>query len=138
MYIIVVIYNVMYFNVKLNNFNVRQRQNNVVIFNVDFHNVGQRRNNVANMTIWKKIKCRFKNKIIFLIFKEYAGPKIFKSILRGICKRIFTEPHKFLKHRITKNIFKLFHFVKCHLVFKFNGKIQAHYDYRSFNFICIF
>ena len=95
----------------------------------------------TTLRIWqfgKKIKCRFKNKIIFLIFKEYAGPKIFKSILRGICKRIFTEPHKFLKHRITKNIFKPFHFVKCHLVFKFKGKIQAHYDYRSFNFICIF
>ena len=34
--------------------NVRQRRNNVVMFNVDFHNVGQRRTNVANMTIWKK------------------------------------------------------------------------------------
>ena len=29
-------------------------ETNVVIFNVDFHNVGQRRNNVGNMTIWKK------------------------------------------------------------------------------------
>ena len=35
----------MYFNVDVNN---------VVLFNVDFHNVGQRRNNVAKMTILKK------------------------------------------------------------------------------------
>ena len=68
--------NAVYFNVELNN--VRQRQNNVVIFNVDFHNVGQRRNNIANMTILKKTnKPRFKSKIIFLRFKEYAGLKIF-------------------------------------------------------------
>ena len=66
--------NVVYFNVELNN--VRQRQNNIAIFKVDFHNVGQRRNNVANMTISKK-KPRFKSKIIFLRFKEYAGLKIF-------------------------------------------------------------
>ena len=67
--------NVVYFNVELNN--VRQRRNNVVVFNVDFHNVGQRRNNDAIMTIQKKIKPRFKSKIIFLSFKEYAGLKIF-------------------------------------------------------------
>ena len=36
--------NVVHFNVYLN---VRQRRNNVVIFNVDFHNV-------VNMSIWKK------------------------------------------------------------------------------------
>ena len=130
--------NVVYFNVELNN--VRQRRNNVVIFNVDFHNVGQRRNNVADMTIWKKNKPRFKNKIIFFSFKEYAELKIF-LILRGICKRIFAEPQKFLKHLIywiTKSIFKPSHVVKCRLVFKFKRHVQAHYDYRSFNFICIF
>ena len=59
--------NVLYFKVELN---VRQRRNNVVIFNVDFHNV-------VNTTIWKKLKPRFKNKIIFLNFKEYGGLKIF-------------------------------------------------------------
>ena len=40
----------------------------------------------------------------------------FLPILRGICKLIFAEPQKFLKHRIywiTKIIFKPFHFVKC-------------------------
>ena len=31
-----------------------QRRNNVAIFNVDFHNAGQRRNNVVNVFIWKK------------------------------------------------------------------------------------
>ena len=55
-----------------------QRWNNVVFFNVKLSNVGQRRNNVANMTIWKKIyKPRFKNKLIFLNFKEYVGPNNF-------------------------------------------------------------
>ena len=34
--------------------NASQRRNNVVIFNVDFHNVGKRRNNVVKMTISKK------------------------------------------------------------------------------------
>ena len=82
MYVNVEIYNVqqrwskvVYFNVELNN--VRQRRNNFVIFNVDFHNVDQRQNNIANMTIWKKYKPPFKNKIIFLSFKEYAGLTIF-------------------------------------------------------------
>ena len=67
--------NIVYFNVELNN--VRQRRNNVVVFNVNFHNVEQSRNNVPNMTISQKIKPQFKNKIIFLSFKEYAGLKIF-------------------------------------------------------------
>ena len=131
----------MYLNVEI--YNVQQRCNNVVIFNVDFHNVGQRRNNVANMTIWKKIKPWFKNKIIFLNFKEYGGLKIFIFFptLRGICKRIFAEPHKLIKHQIywiTNSIFKPSHFVKCQLVFNFKRQVQAHYDYRSVNFMCIF
>ena len=36
--------------------NRRQRRNNVAIFNVEFHNVDQRQNNVVNMTIFKKLK----------------------------------------------------------------------------------
>ena len=36
--------------------NVRQHLNNVVIFNVEFHNVGKRRNNVVKMTNSKKNK----------------------------------------------------------------------------------
>ena len=43
-----------HFNVDINN--VRQCENNAVIFNVKFHNVDQRRNNVVNMTIFKKLK----------------------------------------------------------------------------------
>ena len=49
----------------------------------------------TTLWIWpfeKKIKSRFKNKIIFLSFKQYAGLKIFFSlfsILRRICKRRF-------------------------------------------------
>ena len=100
--------------------------------------------NVANMTIWKKIKPWVKNKIIFLCFKNTPDLKSssFFPILRGICKRIFAGPQKFLKHRIywiTKTIFKPSHFVKCQLVFNFTRReVQAHYGYRSFNFICIF
>ena len=37
-------------------YNVRQRRNNVVIFNVEFHNVRQSRNSVVEMTIFKKNK----------------------------------------------------------------------------------
>ena len=34
--------------------NIRQRRNNVVLLNVEFHNVGQRRKNVVEMTVFKK------------------------------------------------------------------------------------
>ena len=44
----------MYFNVDMTK--VRQHLNNVVIFNVEFHNVGKRRNNVVKMTDSKKNK----------------------------------------------------------------------------------
>ena len=98
----------------------------------------------TTLRIWpfeKKIKPQFKNKIMFLSFKDKAGLKIFFiffPILRGICKRIFAEPLKFVKHRIywiTKSIFKSSHFVKCQLVFNFKRQVQAHYNYRSFDFI---
>ena len=46
--------NVVYFNVDINN--VRKRLKNAFIFNVEFHNVDQRRNNVVNMTIFKKVE----------------------------------------------------------------------------------
>ena len=36
--------------------NVRQRRNNVVIFNVEFYNVCKRRNNAVKMTTSKKNK----------------------------------------------------------------------------------
>ena len=41
-------------NVDINNF--RQLSNNVVILNVEFHNVDQRRNKVLYITIFKKLK----------------------------------------------------------------------------------
>ena len=146
-YVSVAIYNVqqrwnkvVYFNVELNN--VRQRQNNVFILNVDFHNVGQRRNNIANITIWKK-SLDSKIKEYFWASKNMLDHNLlpFFLILTGICKGIFVEPQKFLKHRIywiTKGIFKPSHFVRCQLVFNFKEQAQGLYDYDSFNFICIF
>ena len=106
--------NVVYFNVELNN--VRQSRNKVVIFNVDFHNVGLRRNNLANMTIWKKIKPRFKKNSYFWASKNMRDwtSSLFFPFLIGICKRIFAESQKFLKHQIywiAKTIFKRSHFV---------------------------
>ena len=56
------------FDADLNN--VRQRQNNVLIFNVNFLNIGQRRNNFVNMAICIKLKNKLQAKnIIFLSFK---------------------------------------------------------------------
>ena len=49
----------------------------------------------TTLQIWlfeKKLKPRFKNKIIFLSFKEYAELKNLFFILRGTCKRTFAEP----------------------------------------------
>ena len=46
------------FNVDMNN--VSQYRNNFVIFKVKFHNVDERRNNVVNMTMFKKLKKRKK------------------------------------------------------------------------------
>ena len=104
------------FKVELNN--VRQRRNNIVIFNVNFHNVGQRQNNVANMTIWKKISLHSTAKQYFWASRNILDSKSSSilPILRGICKIIFVEPQKFLKHQIywiAKIIFKPSHFVKC-------------------------
>ena len=79
--------------------NVQQRWNNVVYLNVELNNVRQRRNKLSFSTsifttlgnvqttlrIWpfqKKIKPRFKSKIIFLRFKEYDGVKLFFSFSR--------------------------------------------------------
>ena len=104
--------NVVYFNVEMNN--VRQRRNNALIFKADFHNIGQRRNNVANMTIWKKNQASIqKQNIIFELEGICWTQNLlqFFPILRGIWKRIFAEPQKFLKHRIhwiTKSIFNSF------------------------------
>ena len=96
----------------------------------------------TTLRVWpfeKKIKPPFKNKIIFFELQRKSWTQNFLHffpILRGICKRIFAEPQKFLKHRmywITKFIFKPSHLVKCQLVFNFKRQVQAHYDHRSFN-----
>ena len=105
-----------------------KRWNNVVYANVEITTS----NNVESTLCVSKIKYWFKIKIIFLTFKECLTQNLlhFFPILRGICKRIFAEPQKFLKHRIywiTKSIFKPSHFVKHQLVFNFKRQVQAHY-----------
>ena len=132
----------MCFILELNN--LRKRRNNVAIFNVDFRNVWQRWNNFANVTIFfflKKSSLDSKTKYSWasknMLDSKSSKSSSFSPILKGICKRIFAEPQKFLKHRIywiTKSIFKSSHFVKCQLVFNFKRQVQAHYDNRSFNF----
>ena len=60
--------------------NVRQRRSNVVIFNVEFYNVGKRRNNVVKMTSSKKNK-KTPGKIqIGKIQKEFLEFKILATI----------------------------------------------------------
>ena len=135
--------NVVYNNIEI--YNVQQRWNNIVYFNVELNNVWQHQNKGCHFQppfsqrwatskqrreydrLGKKIKPRFKNKIIFLSFKEYAGLKFFFVwSFYPICKRIFAEPQRFLKHRvywITKSIFKQSHFLKCHLVFNFKRQV---------------
>ena len=49
--------------------NVRQRRNNVVIFNVEFYNVGKRQNNVVKMTTSKKNNNNKKIQIEYTEFK---------------------------------------------------------------------
>ena len=49
--------------------NDRQRRNNFVIFNVEFHNFEQRRKNIANMIIYKKIKNKPRIKSKMVIFE---------------------------------------------------------------------
>ena len=69
----------MYFNVDMNN--VRQRRENVTIFNVVFYNVVKRRNNVVKMTTSKKNK-RIPGKIqIGKIQVEYPEFKVLTTIL---------------------------------------------------------
>ena len=69
----------MYFNVDVNN--VRQRRENVFIFNVEFYNVGKRRNKVVKMTTSKKNK-RIPGKIqIGKIQVEYPEFKVLTTIL---------------------------------------------------------
>ena len=46
----------MYFKFDINN--VKQRRNNIVIFNAEFHNFDQRQNNVAKINNSKKTKKR--------------------------------------------------------------------------------
>ena len=61
--------------------NVRQRRNNVVIFNVKFYNVGEGRNNVVKMTASKKTK-KIPVKIqIGKIQVEYPKFKVLTTVL---------------------------------------------------------
>ena len=92
--------NVVHFNGDINN--VGQRRNNVVIFNVEFHNVGKRPNNIAKMTISKKNKNKnISNKILGIqSFNYYFIIFTLLPILRGICQRVLAKSRKFLKDHV--------------------------------------
>ena len=99
--------------------------NNVVIFNVQFHNIGQCRNNVVNVTICKKLKNKpgvgskplsFKYKFLIIEYPELKILTIFsnlfhfillfkRNLLKNICRatNILKTPWKYC---ITRNIFK--------------------------------
>ena len=102
------------FNVHRNN--VRQCRNNVVIFNVDLHNVGKHWNNVVNMTIWKKQTPRqIQNKVLELqrkiIWTWYTALRIFFtlfSIFTGICRRTLAKARKLFKYREYTDLQKLY------------------------------
>ena len=73
----------------------------------------------TTLRIWpfekKKASIQKQNNIFELQGICWTQNLQFLPILRGICKRIFAEPQKFLKHQIywiTKSIFKPSHFVK--------------------------
>ena len=64
----------MYFPVDINN--VKQRRNNIVIFNAEFHNFDQRQNNVAKINNSKKTK----KKKVRIKKMEYTELKILTTI----------------------------------------------------------
>ena len=86
--------NVVYLNIVMGI--LRQRGNNVVIFNIEFDNVGQHQNNVVNMTIFKKNKWyigawnknnlnqNIMNSKFFLLF--YNLPHFISHFKRNTCK----------------------------------------------------
>ena len=107
-----------------------------VYFNVELNNVRQR----WSLQHWAKSKQRCKYHHLKKKASSQKQDKIFElhrihwtqnllyffTLLKGIYKRIFAEPQKFLKHRIywiTKTTFKLSHLVKCQSVFKVFLKI---------------
>ena len=115
--------NVVYVNVEI--YNVEQRWNNAVFFNVELNNVETTLsfstsifttlgNVETTLRIWpfekKKASIQKQNNIFELQGICWTQNLLqFFPILRGICKRIFAEPQKFLKHRIywiIKSIFK--------------------------------
>ena len=86
-------------------YNVRQRRNNVVIFDVEFHNVRQSRNSVVEMTIFKKNKKKIISSWMHWIqsFNYYFIILLtLLPILSGIYLRIFAKPHKILKYWIAR------------------------------------
>ena len=97
--------NIFCFKLDLNN--VQQRQNSILIFRMDWKTL---RNVGTTLWIWpfeKKQTSRATQNNIFellrkIIWIEYNGFKIFFtlfSILTRICRRVFANPQKLLKHR---------------------------------------
>ena len=94
----------MYFNVVMNN--VRQHRNNVAIFNVKFHNVGKRGNNVVKTSFSeknKKIQIKSSNRMHEIESFNYYLIMFFTLLpmLGGTCKRVLAKPRS--SYKIMKN-----------------------------------
>ena len=86
---------------------VRQRRNNVVIFNIEVHNVVKRRNNVVKMTISKKNQKNISNRIHRIQSFNYSFITSFTllPILRRNTSKSTCKAEKFLK-----SSWKILHF----------------------------
>ena len=113
--------------------NVRQRRNNVVTFNVEFYNVGKRRNNFAKMTAFKKNKKNISNRMHGIQSFNYFIIFTLLPMLRGIFRKVLGKPRKFLKdfekYCIERTQFQPLPFINYQLFFKFRGVlVQVHND----------
>ena len=127
--------NVVYVNVEI--YNVEQLWTTIVIFNLEFHNVDQCRNNVVNMTIWKRFKRAKKDlwkkkkkkrkrklrlntlnsnfRLTFQILVDFTS-HFQRNLEKNICK-VAKVLITFWKCCFTRTIFQPSHFVKYWLAY---------------------
>ena len=70
---------------------VGQRRNKAAIFNIEFYDIGQHRNNVANMTILKKVWASNKKTFyIKFLFKKQTVYYVTQGVLLLLSYKDFT------------------------------------------------